>query len=94
MTALVSGERALRESRLSWTFPRPGTFSTNTLQWAHSIRDTGVAKALCPNDHASAIRHGDIVDIAVPAMTEPRHEAWRVSVQWSRVGDASVVPSR
>ncbi|MEV2214951.1 NAD(P)H-binding protein [Streptomyces sp. NPDC050997] len=69
-----AAENALRESRLSWTFLRPGAFSTNTLQWAYEIRGTGVVKAPFPDAHASAIHESDIADIAVLAMTEPGHE--------------------
>ncbi|MFF1747672.1 hypothetical protein [Streptomyces mirabilis] len=64
MTALVAGgraaESALRESRLAWMFLRPGTFSTNTLPWARSIRGTGVVKASFPDAHASAIHESAV----------------------------------
>ncbi|MCK7625843.1 NAD(P)H-binding protein [Streptomyces sp. RS10V-4] len=70
----VAVEDRLRASGLPWTFLRPGTFATNTLQWAPAIRATGVVKAPYPQAHASAIHEADIADIAVKAFTEPGHE--------------------
>ncbi|EFL22656.1 NAD dependent epimerase/dehydratase [Streptomyces himastatinicus ATCC 53653] len=67
-------ENRLRDSALPWTFLRPGTFATNTLQWAPAIRATGTVRAPYPQAHASAIHEADIADIAVRTFTEPGHE--------------------
>ncbi|MGW1504347.1 hypothetical protein ACWCQW_38625 [Streptomyces mirabilis] len=79
MTALVTGgraaESALREPRLAWMFVRPGTFSTNTLPWARSIRGTGVVKALCRDAHALAIHESAVATSLCLPMTEPGHES-------------------
>ncbi|MEU5212188.1 NAD(P)H-binding protein, partial [Streptomyces sp. NPDC020742] len=70
----VAVESRLQASALPWTFLRPGTFATNTLQWAPAIRATGTVKAPYPQAHASAIHETDIADIAVRAFTEPGHQ--------------------
>ncbi|MCF3178344.1 NAD(P)H-binding protein, partial [Streptomyces sioyaensis] len=70
----VAVETRLQASGLPWTFLRPGTFATNTLQWAPAIRATGTVKAPYPQAHASAIHEADIADIAVRAFTESGHE--------------------
>ncbi|MEU5213935.1 NAD(P)H-binding protein, partial [Streptomyces sp. NPDC020742] len=69
-----AAETSLRGSGLRWTFLRPGSFATNTLQWAPAIRATGTVKAPYPQAHASSIHEADIADIAVLALTQPGHE--------------------
>ncbi|MEU8891115.1 NAD(P)H-binding protein [Streptomyces sp. NPDC048442] len=69
-----SAERVLLDSGLAWTFLRPATFATNTLQWAASIRDEGVVRAPYPEAHNDAIHEADIAAVGVRALTEPGHE--------------------
>jgi uncharacterized protein YbjT (DUF2867 family) len=69
-----AAETSLRHSGLRWTFLRPGSFATNTLQWAPAIRATGTVKAPYPQAHAASIHEADIADIAVLALTRPGHE--------------------
>ncbi|WP_039937302.1 SDR family oxidoreductase [Streptomyces himastatinicus] len=69
-----AAEDALRGSRLSWTFLRPGSFATNTLQWAPAIRATGTVRAPYPLAHSASVHEADIADVAVLALTAPGHE--------------------
>ncbi|GGM79522.1 nucleotide-diphosphate-sugar epimerase [Longimycelium tulufanense] len=68
-----AAEQALLDSELSWTFLRPATFATNTLQWAQSIRREGVVRAAYPEAHTDAIHEADIAAVAVRALTEDGH---------------------
>ncbi|MEU6812781.1 NAD(P)H-binding protein [Streptomyces sp. NPDC046831] len=69
----VQVERALGQSSLPWTFLRAGTFSTNTLQWAESIRTAGVVRAPYPEAYAAPIHEDDIADVATLTLTEDGH---------------------
>ncbi|GGM52717.1 nucleotide-diphosphate-sugar epimerase [Longimycelium tulufanense] len=68
-----AAEQALLDSELSWTFLRPATFATNTLQWAYSIRTEGVVRAAYPEAYNDAIHEADIAAVAVRALTEDGH---------------------
>lgn len=68
-----AAEQALIESKLPWTFLRPATFATNTLQWADSIRTEGVVRAAFPEAYNDAIHEADIAAVAVRALTETGH---------------------
>ncbi|POM22826.1 NAD(P)H azoreductase [Actinomadura rubteroloni] len=66
-------EKVLSRSAIPWTFLRAGTFATNTLQWAKSIRSEGLVRAPYPNSHAAAIHEADIADVAVLSLTQDGH---------------------
>ncbi|MGH7859590.1 MAG: SDR family oxidoreductase [Candidatus Binatia bacterium] len=69
-----AAERAVRESGLSWTFLRPGTFMSNTLVWAESIRSEGAVRNLGGNFAAAPIDELDVAAVARLALTSPGHE--------------------
>ncbi|MCW2947007.1 MAG: hypothetical protein JWR24_3724 [Actinoallomurus sp.] len=61
-------EREIEESRLEWTFLRPGAFASNTLQWAARIRSTGVVRAAYGRAGIAPIHERDIAHVAVRAL--------------------------
>jgi len=62
-------ERAVENSRLAWTFLRPGAFATNTLRWAPSIRAAGKVQLPYPESQSAPIHEEDIAAVAVVALT-------------------------
>jgi uncharacterized protein YbjT (DUF2867 family) len=70
----VQVERALGQSSLPWTFLRPGTFATNTLQWATSVRTESVVRAPYPESYSAPVHEEDIAEVAVLTLMQPeRH---------------------
>lgn len=78
----IRSEQAIRDSGLDWTFLRPNTFMTNTLQWADAIRADDPVRAPFPDVAVSTIDPADIAAVAVAALTDgARHAgaAYRLS---------------
>jgi uncharacterized protein YbjT (DUF2867 family) len=73
----VLSERPIMQSRLPWTFIRPGAFATNAKWWAPSIKAEGVARVPFPEGQTTPIHEYDIAAVAVRALTEPGHEGNR-----------------
>ena len=71
-------EQAVVASGLGWTHLRPGMFMTNTLQWAPSIRGTGVVRQPYPDATAAPVHEADIAAVAVAALLDPLRHAGRV----------------
>ncbi|MGF1424883.1 NAD(P)H-binding protein [Kitasatospora sp. LaBMicrA B282] len=69
----VAAEQALIASGLAWTILRPGSFATNTLLWAPSIREAGVVPSAFPNTHNSPIHEQDIATVAVQSLLDAAH---------------------
>jgi uncharacterized protein YbjT (DUF2867 family) len=70
----VQSERPIMQSRLPWTFLRPGGFATNAQSWAPSIKADGVARIPFPDGQSTPIHEYDMAAVAVRALTEPGHE--------------------
>ncbi|WP_086820114.1 NAD(P)H-binding protein [Allokutzneria sp. NRRL B-24872] len=66
-------ERAVEASTMDWTFVRPGSFSANTLQWAHSIRAEGVVRAPYGDAQIAPVHEKDIAAVAVRALLDDGH---------------------
>lgn len=66
-------EDAVRNSGLEWTFLRPGSFDSNTLQWAGSVRAHRVVAAPFGDVAVPAIDPADIAEVAAIALREPGH---------------------
>jgi uncharacterized protein YbjT (DUF2867 family) len=61
-------EDLIRQSGLGWTFLRAGAFMSNTLEWAESIRASGVAPTFFGNVPAVPVDPRDIAEIAALAL--------------------------
>lgn len=66
-------ERALSESRLAWTFVRPGAFATNTLRWAESIRVSRTMRTAFPEASTVPIHERDLAAVAARALLDDAH---------------------
>ncbi|WP_437321684.1 NAD(P)H-binding protein [Sorangium sp. So ce385] len=62
-------EHFVRSSGLRWTFVRPGTFMSNTFQWARSIRAERVVYNPHGDGKTAPIAPRDIAAVAARAMT-------------------------
>ena len=69
-----AAEQSVAESGLTWTFLRPDTFATNTLEWASSIRSFGVVQAPYGRSLRCPVHEKDIAAVAVAALLEGGHE--------------------
>jgi uncharacterized protein YbjT (DUF2867 family) len=65
----VAGEDAIRQAGLNYTFLRPGTFMSNALGWAESIRAEGVVHTPFARVPAAPIDPADLVEVAVRSLT-------------------------
>jgi uncharacterized protein YbjT (DUF2867 family) len=70
----IESEAAIRDSGLPWTFLRPPTFMTNTLQWADQVRARDVIRAQFPEVPVAVIDPADIAAVAATALRSPGHE--------------------
>ena len=70
----LQGERAVRDSGLSWTILRAWEFSSNAVWWAPSIREHGTVRATGVDAASPVIDPADIAAVAVAALTERGHE--------------------
>lgn len=66
----IEAEATIRDSGLPYSFLRPPTFMTNTLQWAPTIRDGGVVRATFPDVPTAVIDPRDIAAVAAVALRE------------------------
>jgi uncharacterized protein YbjT (DUF2867 family) len=66
-------ERAVEEAGFDWTHLRPGSFMTNTLAWADSIRAESVVRWPYPNAAETPIDLRDIAAVAALVLLEDRH---------------------
>jgi uncharacterized protein YbjT (DUF2867 family) len=70
----IESERLVRESGLDWTFLRPMTFMTNTLQWVPQLREGDVVRAAFGDVAVATIDPADIAAVAALALAGPAHE--------------------
>jgi uncharacterized protein YbjT (DUF2867 family) len=66
-------EDAVRRSGLEWTMLRPGSFDSNTLQWAGSVRTQRAVVAPFGDVALPAVDPADIAGVAAVALREPGH---------------------
>jgi len=66
-------EAQVRATGVPVTILRPGTFSSNLLSWAHSIRRTGAVQGPYPLSRQAPIHEGDIATVAAVALVDDRH---------------------
>jgi uncharacterized protein YbjT (DUF2867 family) len=66
-------EKNLEESGLAWTILRPGSFSSNALNWAGTIKAQGMVFHVSGNGKTTPIDPRDIAAVAVAALTTPGH---------------------
>lgn len=85
----ILSEDAVRASGLPWTFLRPNSFMSNTLQWAPQIRSGDTVRAAFAAVPVAMIDPDDIGAVAARALTSDTHErqAYRLS------GPASLLPA-
>lgn len=67
-------EHSIRQSGVRWTFLRPGSFMSNALQWAGSIRAEGVVRAPFGDAGSTPIDPRDIAAVAVESLISSGHE--------------------
>lgn len=67
-------EKYLEESGIAWTILRPGSFDSNTLSWAGTIKEKGMVFHVTGNGKTTPIDPADIAAVAVAALTTPGHE--------------------
>jgi uncharacterized protein YbjT (DUF2867 family) len=70
----ILSELAVRESGLAWTFLRPNSFMTNTLQWLPQLRLGDVIHAPFPDVRVATIDPDDLGAVAAAALTSDAHE--------------------
>jgi uncharacterized protein YbjT (DUF2867 family) len=70
-------EEKLEASGLAWTSLRPGSFSSNVLQWAHLIKGSGKVFHPYPGSSSAPIDPRDIASVAFTALTTRGHEGKR-----------------
>lgn len=68
------GERAVRDSGLSWTILRPTTFATNSLVWADDIRAGRPVANLFGDGRQCVVDPADIAAVAAEALLDDRHD--------------------
>ncbi|MEV1170360.1 hypothetical protein [Nonomuraea sp. NPDC049784] len=68
---ITDAEAVVAGSGIAWTYLRPVTFATNTLQWAAPVRAEGVVRDPFPDAHSAPVHEADI---AARALTEPVHK--------------------
>lgn len=66
-------EKRLEDSSMAWTFLRPGSFASNALGWADTIRRDGVVYLPVGDGASAVIDPADIGAVAVVALTTPGH---------------------
>jgi uncharacterized protein YbjT (DUF2867 family) len=65
----LAGEDAIRQAGLSYTFLRPGTFMSNALGWADSIKAEGVVHTPFARVPAVPVDPADVAEVAVRCLT-------------------------
>lgn len=66
-------EDAVTASGLDWTLLRPGTFQSNALQWAESVRKERTVAAPFGDVAIPAVHPADIAEVAAAALREDGH---------------------
>lgn len=69
-----ASEEAVRSSGLPWTFLRPNSFMTNTLEWAPQLRAGDTVEGPWPEVRVATIDPDDIGAVAAAALTSPGYE--------------------
>lgn len=78
-------ETALENSRLDWTFIRPGMFATNTLWWwREPVRAGGPIRLPYPESLTAPVHEKDLAEIAVTALTGQGHEGAAYTVHGAK----------
>jgi uncharacterized protein YbjT (DUF2867 family) len=77
----ILSERAVRDSGLRWTFLRPSSFMTNSLQWLPQLRAGDVVRAPFADVAVATIDPDDIGAVAAAALRSDAHagRAYRLS---------------
>jgi uncharacterized protein YbjT (DUF2867 family) len=70
----ASGEHAVRESGVLFTFIRSSAFMSNALSWVHSIKSEGVLRTSTGNGKIAFIHPADIAAVVVKALTTRAHD--------------------
>ncbi|WP_378735902.1 NAD(P)H-binding protein [Nocardia brasiliensis] len=76
-------ERPIVESGLEWTFLRPHSFATNTLEWAPQIRAGNVVRGVYGAASMTLLHEADIAAVAVRALTSEGHAGARYELTGS-----------
>ncbi len=66
-------ERLIRKSGASWTFLRPTGFASNTLGWAHQIRNGDSVRWPYGMARRSLVHEDDVAAVAIEALGNPDH---------------------
>jgi uncharacterized protein YbjT (DUF2867 family) len=77
----LDSERVVRESGVGWTFLRPNSFMSNTLQWAPQLAAGDVVRERFAEVAISTIDPYDVAAVAAAALTSDGHagRAYRLS---------------
>ena len=67
-------ENAVRNSPISTTILRPGSFSGNAGAWAWPIKSGHPVSLPFPNSHNDPIHEQDVAEVAYAVLTEPRFQ--------------------
>lgn len=84
-----ASEEAVRSSGLPWTFLRPNSFMTNTLEWVPQLRAGDTVEGPWPEVRVATIDPDDVGAVAAAALTSAGHagKAYRLS------GPESLLPA-
>ncbi|MER7179173.1 NAD(P)H-binding protein [Streptomyces hyaluromycini] len=69
----VAGERAVRDSGLTWTVLRPSSFASNTLTWLQALRAGEPVPNMTGDGASGVIDPGDIAEVAVRSLLDAGH---------------------
>jgi uncharacterized protein YbjT (DUF2867 family) len=69
-----SGEEAIRDSGIAWTFLRPTAFMSNALNWAPMITTDQVVRAPFAAGQAAVVDPADIAAVAAACLTQEGHD--------------------
>jgi uncharacterized protein YbjT (DUF2867 family) len=77
----LDSERVVRESGVAWTFLRPNSFMSNTLQWAPQLAAGDVVRERFADVPVSTVDPYDVAAVAAVALTSGGHAgtAYRLS---------------
>lgn len=67
-------ERLLEASGLTWTFLRPGSFSSNALTWADTVRRDGAVYLPVGEGRSAVIDPSDVGEVAARILLSEGHE--------------------
>ncbi|MGF6884781.1 uncharacterized protein YbjT (DUF2867 family) [Nocardia sp. GAS34] len=69
----LTGETAVRESGIDWTFLRPSGFMSNTFEWTQQLREGDVVRAPFAEVPIAAIDPRDIAAVAATVLIAAEH---------------------